>query len=111
MSAIQLSFVFSEYYDANGHNPDACSFAGNGTVNAEAPSSVSAANTAASSCLSNPSATFTPTTPATNNPGPPTQVKKSGATAAFADVGVFVGLAFALATGMGSAIWTLFPVL
>jgi hypothetical protein len=59
----KLSFVMSEFYEANNRDPQACSFSGNGTVNPNAPSSASAANAAASSCLSNPTATFIPSAP------------------------------------------------
>ncbi|TFK76746.1 hypothetical protein BDN72DRAFT_753554 [Pluteus cervinus] len=55
---IKLSYVMSEYYEANSRNAQACSFAGNGTVNAAASSS-SPATAAASSCISNPTAVFT----------------------------------------------------
>ncbi|KAH9853090.1 Glucanosyltransferase-domain-containing protein [Lenzites betulinus] len=59
----QLSFVMSEYYELTNRLATSCDFAGNATVNKNAPSSVSGANAAASSCLSNPSATFTPSAP------------------------------------------------
>ena len=71
--ATQLSFVMSEFYEANNRNPQSCDFAGNATVNKNAPSTIQDANAAASSCLSNPSATFTPsapsTTPTSQQPG------------------------------------------
>ncbi|KAJ2968823.1 hypothetical protein NUW54_g13106 [Trametes sanguinea] len=56
----------SEYYELTNRAATSCDFAGNATVNSAAPASVSGANAAASSCLSNPSATFTPSSPATN---------------------------------------------
>ncbi|KAI9066719.1 carbohydrate-binding module family 43 protein [Trametes sanguinea] len=62
----KLSFVMSEYYELTNRAATSCDFAGNATVNSAAPASVSGANAAASSCLSNPSATFTPSSPATN---------------------------------------------
>ncbi|KAJ8454059.1 hypothetical protein ONZ45_g19455 [Pleurotus djamor] len=68
---VKLSFVMSQYYEINNRNAQACSFSGNGTVNSAAPSSPSAANAAASSCIANPSATFTPS-------APPTQTGSSG---------------------------------
>jgi 1,3-beta-glucanosyltransferase GAS1 len=58
--AIKLSYTMSKFYELQNRNQQACSFAGNGTVNANAPSSASAADSAASSCINNPSATFTP---------------------------------------------------
>jgi len=58
---IKLSFAMSQFYEASDRNAQACSFAGNGTVNPSAPGSVSAANAAATSCISDPSAVFTPT--------------------------------------------------
>ncbi|KAI0047670.1 carbohydrate-binding module family 43 protein [Auriscalpium vulgare] len=63
--SVKLSFVFSQYYEANNRDPQSCSFAGNGSVNANAPTSVSAANSVASSCLASASSTFTPTAPTT----------------------------------------------
>ncbi|KAI0374477.1 hypothetical protein BV20DRAFT_1049270 [Pilatotrama ljubarskyi] len=61
--ATKLSFVMSEYYEITNRAATSCDFSGNATVNANAPSSVSGANAAASSCLTSPSATFTPTAP------------------------------------------------
>jgi len=57
---IKLSFVMSQFYEANNRNAASCSFSGNGTVNQNAPTSVSAANAAASSCVANPDSVFTP---------------------------------------------------
>ncbi|CAL1696353.1 unnamed protein product [Somion occarium] len=65
----KLSFVMSQFFEANNRNPETCNFAGNATINQQAPSSVSAANSVASSCLSNPSATFTPSAPASTGSG------------------------------------------
>jgi hypothetical protein len=65
---IKLSYVMSQYYEANGRNADACSFSGNGTVNARAPTGTSAAISAASSCIANPGATFVPS-PVASSPG------------------------------------------
>jgi len=61
----KLSFVFSEYYQATSRNPQSCNFAGNATVNSTAPSDVSSANAAATSCFASASSVFTPTAPAT----------------------------------------------
>lgn len=72
--ATKASYVMSLYYEANKRVQQACSFAGNGTVNPKAPSTVSAANAAASSCIANPGAVFTPT------PAPSTTGKSSSST-------------------------------
>lgn len=55
----------TEFYEANNRNPQSCDFAGNATVNKNAPSSITNANAAVSSCLTNPSAIFTPSAPST----------------------------------------------
>ena len=67
--ATQLSFVMSEYYELTNRAATSCDFSGNATINRNAPSSVSAENAAASSCLSNPSAVFTPSAPASTAGG------------------------------------------
>jgi len=59
--AIKLSFAMTQFYEASDRNPQACSFAGNATVNPSAAGSVSGANAAATSCISDPNAVFTPT--------------------------------------------------
>lgn len=66
---IKTSFVMSEFYELTNRNPASCNFAGNATVNPLAPSGVSAANSAASSCISNPSATFTPSSTGSSGGG------------------------------------------
>jgi len=53
----------SEYYERNNRNPQACSFAGNGTVNSNPSDTAFTATSAASSCISSSEATFTPTAP------------------------------------------------
>lgn len=58
----------SQFFEANKRDPQACSFAGNGTVNAKASTTVSAVDVA-SSCLSNPGATFTPSAVPTSGGG------------------------------------------
>lgn len=60
----------SEFYEATNRNAQSCNFGGNATVNGNAPASITGANAAASSCLTNPSATFTPSAPSGNPPGP-----------------------------------------
>jgi 1,3-beta-glucanosyltransferase GAS1 len=109
---IKLSYIMSQFYEVNNRDPQACSFAGNGTVNPLAPSSVSAANSAASSCVSNPAATFTPTAPAGGSGGSSTGTasasgKPNAAVDLFVDGGAFVGMGVMAAIGIVSAIWTL----
>ncbi|KAH8992101.1 carbohydrate-binding module family 43 protein/Glycoside hydrolase family 72 protein [Lactarius akahatsu] len=65
----KLSFAMSEYFEANKRDPQACSFSGNGTVNAKASSS-SNATVVASSCLASATGTHVPTAPSSaTNPG------------------------------------------
>ncbi|KAF8193250.1 Glucanosyltransferase-domain-containing protein [Mycena galopus ATCC 62051] len=64
---IKLSYVMSQYFELNHYVNVACSFDGNGTVNANAPTGI-LATAAASSCI--PSATvFTPSAPPVLIPG------------------------------------------
>lgn len=53
----------SEYYEATNDNPTSCNFDGNATIHSGVPATSSAAISAATSCLSNPSATFVPVAP------------------------------------------------
>ncbi|CED84997.1 glycoside hydrolase family 72 protein [Phaffia rhodozyma] len=64
---IKLSYVFSAYYVAQGFDAQACSFAGNATRNANAPTSANAASNAAQSCLARRQSdgVFTPTVAST----------------------------------------------
>ena len=107
-TATLLSFVMSEYFEANKRNAQACSFGGNGTVNAKASSS-SNATVVASSCLSSATGTFVPTAPSstgsTSGSG-----SKSGSTHGAATtvvvsdvrglLGVFLMLAISVAGGL-----------
>jgi len=111
---IKLSFVMSEWYELNNHNGQACSFAGNGTVNPLAPSTVSAANAAASSCVSNPGATFVPTAPSTTSS--PTSSHgasssssggKNSAVHLIANGQVLMGMAAVALVSIASVVWTL----
>jgi len=61
-----LSLAMSEYFEAESRNPQACSFGGNGTVNAKASSS-SNASAVASSCLASATGTQVPTAPSSGN--------------------------------------------
>jgi hypothetical protein len=113
--AIKLSYVMSEWYELNAHNAQACSFAGNGTVNPLAASTTSAANTAATSCLANFAATFVPTTPAGGSAsgtgsGSSTSTStgaKSGAVNLIANAEALVGMVVVALVSMGSIVWTM----
>jgi len=107
---IKLSYVMSEYYELNNRNSQACSFAGNGTVNSSAPSA-SAANAAASSCISSPNATFVPTT-ASSATGSATGKSKSGgshngATSFTTNGNAVYGVMTLIVVTLTSAVWTL----
>ncbi|KAL0950622.1 hypothetical protein HGRIS_007414 [Hohenbuehelia grisea] len=121
---IKLSFVMSQFYEATNRNPASCSFAGNATINTNAPSSVSAANSAASSCVSNPAATFTPSAPASGGSGSSgnggsngnggnggsnsgSNGSSNGAIPLVAQTGAIVGLVSVTLVGIASAFMTL----
>ncbi|KAF8167834.1 Glucanosyltransferase-domain-containing protein [Crassisporium funariophilum] len=110
---IKLSFVMSQYYEANNRNVQACSFSGNGTVNPLAPPSVTAANAAASSCIANPGAVFTPSAPATNNnvpntgTGKPASTGGTGGASTLADPNALLGLSVMAILSVMGAVWTL----
>lgn len=107
----------SQYYELNNRDGQACSFAGNGTVNPLAPSSVSSANAAASSCISNPDATFVPAAPSgggnsgggsTNGGGSPTGTgKNNGAVNLVGDGNALLGMTAMALVSIASAVWTL----
>lgn len=105
---IKLSYVMSKYYEATNKNAQSCSFAGNGTVN---PSSTSAADAAASSCISNPGAVFTPTAVSTTKGGATgkatTTGKTGNANAAFGNVDVLLGMVFMAVASVIGGVWTL----
>ncbi|KAI9460168.1 glycoside hydrolase family 72 protein [Lactarius psammicola] len=74
----KLSFAMSEYFEANRRDPQACSFSGNGTVNAKASSS-SGASAVASSCLATATGTQVPTAPSSaSGPGSSTSSGSGG---------------------------------
>ena len=108
-TATLLSFVMSEYYEAEKRNAQACSFGGNGTVNSKASSS-SNASLVASSCLSSATGTFVPSAPSSGSPGSTTSGSgsKSGTGAAttvvVSDVrallGVFLMVAVSVVGGL-----------
>jgi hypothetical protein len=102
-AAVKASYVMSLYYEAR-KNAQACSFGGNGTVN---PNSVSAANAAASSCISNPGSVFTP------SPAPSTTGKtQSSGTSKPKSAGVslegpLLGLTITAVVTLLGGLWTL----
>ncbi|KAG6814048.1 hypothetical protein H0H92_003898 [Tricholoma furcatifolium] len=110
---IMLSYAMSDYYQLENRNAQACSFAGNGTINSSAPTSASAANAAASSCLANPSATFVPSAPATASGSSNTaaassaSTKGNGAMNLAADNDALFGMAAMAFVSIVSAVWTL----
>lgn len=108
----KLSFAMSEYFEANKRDPQACSFSGNGTVNAKA-SSASVASAVASSCLATATGTHVPTAPSSTSPGSSTSSGSGGnssstsgaATTVLANdvralLGVFLMLAISVAGGL-----------
>jgi hypothetical protein len=108
--AVQLSYVMSEFYELNSRAAQACSFAGNGTVNASAPSE--SASAAASSCISNPSATFTPTAPAGASGGGSNGGSGSGGGGSNSHDGAtgakpFIGIAAMALVSLAGGLWTL----
>lgn len=113
---IKLSYVMSEYYQLNNNDARACSFAGNGTVNSAAPSTPSAANAAASSCLANPSATFVPSAPSNTAGGgggggtsrPTSSSVNNAALGLTGNYNALFGMVALGAVTIASAVWTLF---
>ncbi|GJJ09557.1 hypothetical protein Clacol_003780 [Clathrus columnatus] len=78
----KLNYAMSEFFDITNRNPVSCNFDGNATAVPNAPSPTQA-QAAASSCLANLAATFTPTSPATSsgsgsNSGPGSSGSTSG---------------------------------
>lgn len=106
----------SQYYEINNRDAQACSFAGNGTVNPLAPSA-SAANAAASSCIPSPTATFTPTAPAggntpgatgsSGNGGGSGGTRPNSGSALYVDTQPFAGVAAMAVISLVGGIWTL----
>lgn len=85
-----------------------CSFAGNGTVNPNAPTTSSAASAAASSCISNPGAVFTPTpAPSTTKGSTSTGTTKGAAVSLLEGPHALLGLAMAGVVSILGALWTL----
>lgn len=119
---IKLSYIMSQYYEAQSRNVQACDFAGNGTVNSGA---TAAAAAAASSCIASPSATFVPSAPPSLSGGAASTSTRtsggnnnnggnsgnsnnnSGAVNLVAATNAFVGVAAMAFVGVASAVWTL----
>ncbi|KAI0252696.1 glycoside hydrolase family 72 protein [Lactifluus subvellereus] len=120
----KLSFAMSEWYEANKRNPQACSFAGNGTVNSRASTASSAAQVV-NSCLAAATSTFVPTEPTViplpsgspNKPGSPSSsgsgsqsssTRGAASTVLVSDartlLGVFLMLAISAAGGLLSMV-------
>jgi hypothetical protein len=109
--SVKLSYVMSLYYESQNRNAMACSFAGNGTVNAAATASASAV---ASSCIANPSSVFTPS--AVSTPSQVTQPPSTGTGASSggngsgsksgAETHAVFGVGTMLVISLVSAAWT-----
>ncbi|KAI0028292.1 glycoside hydrolase family 72 protein [Vararia minispora EC-137] len=74
----QLSYVMTQYYESQNEVAQACSFAGNGTVNTAAGTNVASENSAISSCLASATGTSVPTAPAGSTAGPAGSAGSSG---------------------------------
>ncbi|KAG8220165.1 carbohydrate-binding module family 43 protein/Glycoside hydrolase family 72 protein [Butyriboletus roseoflavus] len=107
---VMLSWVLTQWYLDNGSNAQACSFGGNGTVNTHAPSSTSAVNAAASSCLASATGTSVPTLPAgstgSSSGGSSTSTPHTNGAAAL-DGTVFGSVLMLVVIGVASGLWTL----
>ncbi|KAJ7042634.1 1,3-beta-glucanosyltransferase [Mycena alexandri] len=108
----KLSFVFSQYYEQNGRTASACSFQGNGAVNANAPAETALA--AATSCIASPSAVFTPSFSAaapakssSSGSGSSSGSSGSNGAASFPSSNVLLSLALVCGGILSSALWTL----
>jgi len=107
----KLSFVFTQYYQANNRNSQSCGFGGNATVNPSAPSDVSSANAAATACFASASSVFTPTAPASGSNGSPNTAsssgKSSGAVPLVGDAKAVWGMAVMVVMTVASGVWIL----
>ncbi|KIK71388.1 carbohydrate-binding module family 43 protein [Collybiopsis luxurians FD-317 M1] len=115
---IKLSWSMNEYFQLQNRNPEACQFAGNGTVNPLGASGTAAAGAAETSCISSPSATFTPKLPsgiATSSSGSGSGSSSSGsgsgsgngAVPLIADSRTLLGMLTMVIVGVASGIWTI----
>ncbi|KAJ7139681.1 glycoside hydrolase family 72 protein [Mycena epipterygia] len=104
----KVSYVFSQYFELQGREASACSFDGNGTVNAAASATASAAGT---SCIASPSAVFTPTFSAGAVAGASSgsSSAKSGSNGAVSLLGGNALFSMAVMAGcmVAGALWTL----
>ncbi|KAJ7101007.1 1,3-beta-glucanosyltransferase [Mycena crocata] len=103
----KLSYIFSQYYELKGREPSACSFSGNGTVNAAAPSQTAAA--VGASCIASPSAVFTPSISGSAVGKSGSGSSNGGSNGAIQSVGgdTMLGVALVVGSMVLSALWTL----
>ena len=103
------------FYEATNRNAQSCDFAGNATVNSQAPSNSAAVASAVTACLAAVPSTFTPSAPASTSGAAATGSSGSGsgsgagsgsadsgalAFGAPAVVGVFVSAMFSVLGGL-----------
>jgi len=113
--SVKLSFVMSQYFEANNRDPMACSFGGNGTVNGNAPTSASAANAAASSCVASATGTFVPTATAPSggsssggsNGNNPSNTPGAATSLLLGDSRGLLGIVLMCAVSLAGGLWTL----
>ncbi|PPQ67412.1 hypothetical protein CVT25_005991 [Psilocybe cyanescens] len=109
---IKLSYVMSQYYESQQRQTSACQFGGNGTVNSKTSSSLTA-DSAASSCIANPGAVFTPSAaPTSKAPGPSGTTKTgdnntSGALSVVGDSNALLGMSLMAFVSVLGGIWSL----
>ncbi|TDL16753.1 glycoside hydrolase family 72 protein [Rickenella mellea] len=113
----KLSFIMTEFYEITNRNAQSCNFAGNATVNKNAPSSVSAVNAAVAQCLSKSQATHTPSAPSTpaatggssggGGGGSPSTPKSSSAALGRAGFEGALGIGAMLVACVVGGMWTL----
>ncbi|KAF8592022.1 carbohydrate-binding module family 43 protein [Ramaria rubella] len=112
----KLDYVFSAFYEITNRNAQSCDFSGNATIVSNPPAS-SAVAAAATSCLSNVAATFTPTAPAgsgtggsstsTSGSSSPKNNAATGSFAIFASAQSVFGVAFMTLGAFFGGLWTL----
>lgn len=107
----KLSYVMSEFYEITDKNPQSCSFGGNATLNKVVPSA--SATAVASSCIANPSATFTPSAPTASGGSSPSSGggggggTKSGSVSLAGGLDVIMGMGVMAIFAVMGAVWTL----
>ncbi|KIJ45700.1 carbohydrate-binding module family 43 protein [Sphaerobolus stellatus SS14] len=107
-SVTKLDYVFSAYYQATNKAATSCSFSGNATLVATPPADPAAA---ATSCLSNAQATFTPSVPTSSGSGSsgsgsgsnPSSTNKSSAAVLSIDYKVIGFVLASVIAGFGGA--------